>query len=420
MDIDSGLDDCSPTKLIDRAVSEAIETGLVMQTAGNPEGTNRHVRIDDASLLNFGTCSYLGLDSRRELKDAAIDAIHSMGTQFSISRAYLQLPLYVELEKNLGLMTQGNALVAPTTTLGHIAALPILVGPRDALIVDQFAHASLQTAVGLVHAAAVHQVRHSRISTLEKLVKKLSEVHHRVWYVADGLYSMLGDFAPVQELKAMLAAFPTLHLYMDDAHSTSWCGKHGRGSVLEQLGVHERVVVALSLNKAFACAGGAVIFPSAELYGEVRRCGGPMIFSGPVQPPLLAAAVASSRLHLSPGFESLQTQEIQRITQAHQLAADHGVPLGSNCLTPIFFVPCGPEDKAIELVGSLRRLGFYTSLSAYPAVPRHHAGLRFTVSLHNEPEDIDALMQALGREIGKLGISRHDGHRSKSPWQVAS
>ncbi len=68
---------------------------------------------------------------------------------------------------------------------------------------------------------------------------------------------MRGDFAPYAELRALLDRYPQLYLYVDDAHATSWYGKHGRGAALMELGTHERVVVALSLNKAFSAAGGA-------------------------------------------------------------------------------------------------------------------------------------------------------------------
>jgi 7-keto-8-aminopelargonate synthetase-like enzyme len=72
-----------------------------------------------------------------------------------------------------------------------------------------------------------------------------------VWYIEDGLYSMLGDFAPFDELKQLLDKHPKLRLYIDDAHSTSWLGQHGRGVALEHSARDERVVVAL---RALGCA----------------------------------------------------------------------------------------------------------------------------------------------------------------------
>src|ERR1019366_1443070 len=115
-------------------------------------------------------------------------------------------------------MTGGYALIAPTTTLAHIAALPVLVGPEDAVIIDQSAHASLHTAVALLHSIPVNLVRHNRMDRLEAEIARLSAAHRRVWFVFDGLYSMLGDFAPLDEMARLLEKYPQFHLYVDDAH----------------------------------------------------------------------------------------------------------------------------------------------------------------------------------------------------------
>ena len=106
----------------------------------------------------------------------------------------------------------------------------------------------------------------------------------------------------------------------------SWTGKHGRGVALTHLGDSERVVVALSLNKAFSGAGGALALPSDALRRRIRHCGGTMVFSGPIQPPMLGAAVASAKLHLDPSFDGLQAELHERITVAREGIARFDVP----------------------------------------------------------------------------------------------
>ncbi len=178
----------------------------------------------------------------------------------------------------------------------------------------------------------------------------------------------------------------------------------GRGYALDKFAGHDRVVIALSLNKAFSAAGGAVAFPDPELYWKVRRCGGPMLFSGPIQPPMLGAALASSRLHLTTEFPLLQALELERIRRVLRLAEHYDVPLGSKDETPIFFVPCGDERAAFDLVTALRVRGFYCCASVFPAVPRKRAGIRFTISLHNDFEAIDNFMRVLSEETHRLGL----------------
>jgi 7-keto-8-aminopelargonate synthetase-like enzyme len=107
---------------VDQSIGAATEAGFLMQAVDDVTYTGRHVQISGQTLLNFGSCSYLGLEQRAELKRGAIDAIERFGTQFSYSRAYLQLPIYKELEAAVTSMTGGHVLVAPTTSLGHIAA----------------------------------------------------------------------------------------------------------------------------------------------------------------------------------------------------------------------------------------------------------------------------------------------------------
>ncbi|MET0340392.1 MAG: aminotransferase class I/II-fold pyridoxal phosphate-dependent enzyme [Polyangiales bacterium] len=386
----------APTQLIDkmaRSIGELVSAGVVWDSADDVPYTGRHVVIDGRPLRNFGGCSYLGLEQRPELREAAIQAVHRYGTQFSFSRAYLECPLYRTLEAQLARITGGVPLVTASTSLGHLAALPVLVQPGDAMILDLAAHASLHTAASLVRGATLARARHNHLGDVERHITRLAPAHRRIWLLTDGVYSMHGDLAPLSELAALQERHPQLHLYVDDAHGTSWCGLYGRGHALARLRERSRVVVALSLNKAFSAAGGALVFPTDELRAQVRMCGGPMIFSGPVQPPMLGAAVAAAALHLAPDHEALQQQLFARIDLLIARARAHDVPLASVDRTPIFYVPTGEARRTIVLAQRLRERGFYACPSVFPAVSEREAGVRLTVSLHNTEEDIEDLMR---------------------------
>jgi 7-keto-8-aminopelargonate synthetase-like enzyme len=378
--------------LVCRIIAAAEAKGTMIRRAGRYKG--RSLELQGRMLRNFGTCSYLGFDTRPELRQAAIAATQEYGTQFSISRVYLECALYEELECNLEKMTGRPTLVAPSTTLAHMAALPVIVRDKDAVIIDQFAHASLRAATDLLGDVPVHQVRHSRLDEIDQLIQRLSLCHEKIWLLVDGLYSMFGDFAPFEELASFLDRWPQLHLYVDDAHSTGWLGKHGRGGALMHLGQHKRVVVALSLNKAFAAAGGALALPDTDLKIRIRRCGGPMLFSGPIPPPMLGAAVASSKLQLTTQHSVTQAELMSRIDYAVAAAERAGLPLATQYRTPIFFIPCDSVDEATDEVQRLLNEGFYVCPSAFPAVPVDRPGVRFTITLHNELDDIAALIQA--------------------------
>ncbi|HEV8551538.1 MAG TPA: aminotransferase class I/II-fold pyridoxal phosphate-dependent enzyme [Polyangiaceae bacterium] len=386
----------SPSRMVDTAdryVSSAADRGVIMNRAGHYTGDR--VEVDGRELRSFGSCSYLGLELRPELKRGAIEATERYGTQCPFSRAYLENALYQELEASLEAMTGRVALVAASTTLAHFAALPVLVRDGDAVVMDQFAHASLHAATALLRDTHLELLRHQRLDQLEDRVRALLSTHRRVIFVCDGVYSMRGDFAPFDELRALMERHPGLHLYIDDAHSTSWYGECGRGAALSALGDHPRVVVALSLNKAFSAAGGALFVPDAKLKQRIRRCGGPMLFSGPIQPPMLGAGVASARLHLEPAFARVQSDLKARIEHMATALDRTSVPRATADRTPIFMVPCESPNITFELVRRLRERGFYTCPSLFPAVPVNHPGVRFTATLHNDFGDIDDFVKAL-------------------------
>jgi 7-keto-8-aminopelargonate synthetase-like enzyme len=384
------------------SIGEGARAGVLLRRAGESNYLGTSVDLAGAQLHNFGSCSYLGLELRPELRDGAIDAIRRFGTQFPFAKPQLECALYGELQSGLEAMTGGKAIVASSATLVHLAALPALITTRDAVIIDRLAHASIHTACALLRNIKQEVLPHNRMDMLATRVAELSTTHDRVWYLLDGIYSMSGMFAPMDALVKLLEEFPKLHLYADDAHCTSWLGTHGRGFTLEKIEDRSRVIVTLSLNKAFSAGGGALIVPSDEFRDRVRFAGAAMMFSGPIQPPMLGAAAASAKLHLQPEFAALQRTLHERIRRVHELAKQHDVVLATDDLTPIVFIPCGLDTAMYALFHALREQGYYVAPAVFPAVPRDRAGLRLTVSLHNSPEDVERFMEILGASIRRI------------------
>jgi 7-keto-8-aminopelargonate synthetase-like enzyme len=377
----------------ERFITDMQRAGLIMQRAGSGDGPEWIV--DGTPLRNFASCSYMGLERHPALLSGAESALREFGSNFSISRAYLSCPLYEQLEQLLGRIMERHVLVAPSTTMAHLAALPVLVGDRDLVLVDQFAHASVHMATELIADVPIELMRHNRVDALEQKLIEAGDRFERIWYICDGVYSMLGDFAPFAELASLLQRYPRLHLYVDDAHAMSWAGRHGRGAALSELAASERVIVAVSLSKAFGATGGALAFPTSELRDRVRRCGGPMIFSGPIPPAGLGAAVASAELHLRPEFEAMQTELHERMRFARAQLAETGLAMTTNDATPIFMLQYDSPPAAVATVRALRERGFFCSVSTFPAVPMNKPSIRFTISRHNSFEDIEALIAEL-------------------------
>ncbi|MGZ4605193.1 MAG: aminotransferase class I/II-fold pyridoxal phosphate-dependent enzyme [Blastococcus sp.] len=388
---------------IDEVITEGVRRGLLHNDAEDDALDGRHVTVLGRRLVNFGSCSYLGLETDPRLKAAVRDAVDRYGTQFSSSRAYASAPLYRVAEEILAELFGRPVLVAPSTSMGHLAAMPTLVVGRDLLLLDHQAHHSVQTAARLAQAggARVELIPHNDLRTLERRLVAARGSYRRVWYAADGLYSMYADFFPAAELDALAARHGDLWLYVDDAHAASWTGRHGRGYALEHLSTATlaHTVVAASLNKSFAAAGGALTFPDAESRRLVATVGGPLIFSGPVQPPMLGAVVASARLHLSPEITGRQGLLTERIRLFNRLAADAGLPLVSASEAPIRYIGAGVASVAYRLTQRLRDAGFFVNPATFPAVPATRCGVRLTLTCHHTEDDVAGLVAALAEHL---------------------
>ncbi len=386
---------------IDAMFTEAARQGLLQLTAENEILDGRIIHLEGRPLINFGVCSYLGLEMDPRLKQGAIDAILRYGTQFSSSRVYLSAPCYRELEDLLRCIADAPVMVAPTTTLGHLAAIPTLIQDDDAVILDQHVHHSVQMAVELVRTCVAHVevVRHSDMQALDRRLADLTTRYHRIWYLADGVYSIFGDLVPIEELKELLRRYPTLHLYLYDAHGMSWSGLRGCGYVLSHLPERDRTVVALSMSKGFSAGGAVLVFPDTESLRRVRTGGGPMIFSGPLQPPVLGAAIASARIHLSDELPAMQQNLLDRVRLCNRLMLDKGLPLISHALTPIRFVGVGRLRVVLNLMRRMMDEGFFPNIVGFPATPMNQTGLRITITLHQTEGDIRSLVDALAYHL---------------------
>ncbi len=352
------------------------------------------IKIGNKPVVHFGSCSYLGLEFDERLREGAIKAIQTSGTQFSSSRVYVSIGLYEEFEELLYQMFGAHCVVTATTTLGHISALPILVDDEDAVIMDHQVHNSVKTAATLLKPRdiTVEVVRHNDMKMLEESIRRLSNQHKNIWYLADGIYSMYGDECPILEVEALLNKYKNFHFYVDDAHGMSWYGENGQGFVLSKIKQHERMVVGTSLNKAFACGGGVLVMPNKALVRKVRNCGGPMLFSGPLQPANLGAAIASAKIHLSPELKTMQDELWENILYTKRIIQELELPCVSISDSPVFFIGVSLPRIGNAIVKKMIDRGYFMNWGVFPAVGMKNTGIRITLTrLHTKAQIKDML-----------------------------
>jgi 7-keto-8-aminopelargonate synthetase-like enzyme len=381
----------------DQIITDGVVKGILHLYTEDAALSGNQIMLKGKQVINFGSCSYMGLEFDERLKAAAKAAIDDYGTQFAESRAYVSIRHYAELEQLLARIFDAHCVVTPTTTLGHIAALPVLVGNKDAVIVDQQAHNSIQNAAQLLKARGTHVelLRHNRMDLLEERVRQLRSKHAAIWYMADGVYSMFGDTSPVDDIYALMEQYPELHYYVDDAHGISVYGRHGRGHVLNNRPFHSKMVLAASMAKGFASGGGALLFHDAELARKVRTCGGPLITSGPMQPAALGAAVASAKIHLSEEMNDMQQELRDNIRYTRLLLQKYGMPLVSNENAAVFFVAVSLPKMGYNMIKRMLNAGYYLNLGIFPAVPIKNTGIRFTITRLHTFGQIESMVSAM-------------------------
>jgi 7-keto-8-aminopelargonate synthetase-like enzyme len=394
---------------VNQIASYGVEKGIVHLYTEDESFRGNGMTLKGKPVINFGSCSYLGLEFDPRLKRAAQDAIERYGTQFSASRAYVSVTLYKELEELLEKVFDASCVITPTITLGHLSAVPVLINDEDAVIVDQQVHNSVQTAVELLKPRGIHVeiIRHNRMDLLEARLLTLRSKYAKIWYMADGIYSMFGDECPVDTIYHLMDRYPFFHFYVDDAHGMGIRGKHGRGFVLDGRMLHARMVMATSLNKSFASGGGLLLFPDPGLAQLVRSCGGPMITSGPMQPGSLGAAVAAAKIHLSDEIYTLQGELQDKIRYAAMLLKKYRLPVVSKVSAAVFFVGVGLPKLGYRLVEKMLNAGYYVNLGIFPAVPMKQTGMRFTITRLHSFAQIEGMTRELSKGFREILAEEH-------------
>ncbi|MEJ8803305.1 GNAT family N-acetyltransferase [Pontibacter sp. H249] len=384
---------------VDSVLSVSKKKGIIHLHAEDQTLSGQHLTLNGTKVLHFGTCGYLALEHHPEVKRGAIEAIERFGTQFPMSRTYISNPLYSELESLIKQMYNVPAVISKNCTLAHLTTIPSIIRQSDLVILDHQVHASVQEAVKklLSQGVTVEMIRHNNLEMLEDRIKKQRSKYERIWYMADSVYSMYGDFAPIKDMIALAEKYEQLYLYVDDAHGMSWAGKNGSGYAMSQMpeGLYHKMILTANLGKAFGACGGLSLFPTEEWYNKVNNFGGPLTFSVQIEPATLGAAIASAKIHLSNEIYGYQEELQKKIAYFNKLLKETELPLVHECESPIFYIGTGTMDMGNHLVQALLNDGIYVNLATFPAVPAKNIGVRITISLSNSFEDIEELVSKL-------------------------
>lgn len=351
--------------------------------------------------LLFGTNNYLGLTFDEAAKEKSIEAIRMHGTGTTGSRiANGSYKGHAELERELAdFYGHTHCMVFSTGYQANLGMISTLVGKDDHLIIDADSHASIYDGSRLGHAPVV-RFRHNNPDDLAKRLKRLADQPGDKLIVVEGIYSMLGDTAPLKEIVDVKNEYGA-YLMVDEAHSMGVLGERGLG-LIEREGVEDDVdFVVGTFSKSLASVGGFCV-SSLEGFEILRLASRPYMFTASLPPAIVSSTISALKtLRAEPQRRVKLTANSQRFYTGLRNA---GFQVGPEC-TPIVAVMIDSTDMAVAFWKRLIDEGMYLNLALPPATPNASAFLRSSVSAAHSEEQIDfaiGLMTRIGREFGLL------------------
>lgn len=362
-----------------------------------------HVSLDGREVLLLCSNNYLGLADHPHLKEAAIKAVERYGVSSGAARLVSgTMELHRALEERLARFkgTEG-AIVFNGGYPANVGIIQALVGRGDTVYSDRLNHASIVDGC-LLSRAEVVRYTHNDMAALRRLMEK-NRGRGRQLIVTDGVFSMDGDLAPLEELAAIKREFGAL-LMVDDAHGTGVIGAGGRGSV-ELCGVAAAVDIQMgTLGKGLG-SFGAYAAASAEIVDYLRNKARSYIFSTSLPPAVLAASLAAIDLVDSPEGAMLRERLARHAEQFRATLAGAGFDtMGS--ATQIVPILVGEPAPTMEFSRLLLEEGFFVQGIRPPTVPAGSCRLRCTLMATHSDEELSAALAAIiriGRHLAVIG-----------------
>ena len=349
------------------------------------------MRIDGRECLVLAGSNYLDLAGDARVVAAARAAAERYGAAAAGSRLINgNLDLHESLERELADATGHEAaLVFSTGYMANLGVLTALAGPGDVIVSDSLNHASIVDACRLARAET-RVFRHNDPADLARVASELAGFRRRV-LVVDGVYSMDGDVARLDEL-AEVARAHEMVLVLDDAHGLGVLGAGGRG-VAELAGVEVDVLVG-NLGKAFG-SFGAFAAGSAVLREYLVNTARAFIFTCALAPPAVGAARAALAVaRAEPERRKLLLERAEQL-RAGLRAAGWDTLDSTTHIVPVLV---GDNARAMELTEQLLARGIYAQGIRHPSVPHGTARIRLTPTCAHAPDDVDLVVAAF-REL---------------------
>lgn len=346
-------------------------------------------RIGNKKVILAGTNNYLGLTFNHDAIREGQAALAAQGTGTTGSRmANGSYAPHLMLEKEIAeFFNRPTAIVFSTGYTANLGVISALADHNAVVLLDTDSHASIYDACSL-GGAEIIRFRHNDVNDLERRMVRLGERAKEAIIIVEGIYSMLGDVAPLAEIvdiKRRLGGY----LIVDEAHSFGVLGATGRG-LAEAVGVEDDVdIIVGTFSKSLASIGGFAVGSEAM---EVLRYGSrPYIFTASPSPSCIATVRSSLRTIASQ--PELRQKLMDNANHLYDGLQKLGYELSSH-ISPVVPVIIGSKEEGLRIWRELISLGVYVNLILPPAAPAGITLLRCSVNAAHSREQIDAIIQA--------------------------
>jgi glycine C-acetyltransferase len=368
-----------------------------------PQGAEIEVK-GGKPVLNFCANNYLGLSSHPKVIEAAHKTLDEWGYGMSSVRFICGTQdIHKILEQKISqfLQTEDTILYAACFDANGGVFEP-LIGAEDAIITDQLNHASIIDGIRLCKAQR-YIYKHADMQDLEEKLKETQGLRYRL-IATDGVFSMDGDIAKLDEICDLAEKYDAM-VMIDDAHSTGFVGKTGRGTP-EYRGVMGRVdIITGTLGKALGGASGGFISGRRELIELYRQRSRPYLFSNTLAPVVAGASIAVFDL-LSETTE-LRDKLEENTTYFREKMAEAGFDItpGIHPIVPIMLGKF-PNDAKLsqDMAKDLLDEGIYVIGFYYPVVPKGQSRIRVQLSAAHEKHHLDRAIEAFTKVGKKHGV----------------
>lgn len=348
------------------------------------------VEVEGKRLLSFCSNDYLGLANHPVLKKAFVDAVQNWGVGSGSAHLVTgHSRVHHQLEERLAEFTgRQRALLFSSGYMANLALINALMGKNDQLYQDRLNHASLIDA-GNLSPAKMRRYQHADVSSLERMLADQNETKKMV--VTDGVFSMDGDMAPLDQL-ARVSAKNNALFAVDDAHGFGVLGNNGAGSLeYFQLNTEQVPLLMCTLGKAIGCAGAFIAGDEVFIENLIQKARSYIYTTA--QPAAIAAAVLAAIDLL--GTESWRRHKVLELVAHFKKGAKQlGLPL-LDSKTPIQPLITGSAETAGAWAKALREQGILVTAIRPPTVPQNTARLRITFSADHTEQQVDQLLDAL-------------------------